>query len=315
MLAAHRFSEARHVAAHHRHALVFRPLTQPAALMAAGAAGVALALAVALVWRGVADGVTFAAFLSYLVAAALVAVAAVVGYWALALANLRYEIVDGALIIVWGLTRQVVPLATIERLVRGRALGLPRVAGLELPGWPCHVGRAVVLRLGEVLLYSTHRTPADILYVVTPQQVYGISPADQRGFIQALQAAVASVDALYEVRQEVVRLGPAAWPLWTDRFALLTLAAGTALALAATGVVFARYTALPAEVVLPFPQPGSVGEKRALLGVPVAAITVLLLNGGAGALLHRALRPVAYTLFLSALFIEALLLVAAVAAT
>ncbi len=315
MLAAHRFSEARHVAAHRRHAIVFRPLTQPATLMAAGAAGIALLLALALIWRGLADGVTFAAFLSYLVAAALLGVAAVAGYWAIALANLRYEIADGALIIVWGLTRQVVPLANIERLVRGRALGLPRVTGLELPGWPCHVGRAVVLRLGEVLLYSTHRTPADILYVVTPRQVYGISPADQRGFIQAIQAAVASVDAIYDVRQEVVRLGPAAWPLWTDRLALLTLAAATALALAATGVVFARYTALPIEVMLPFPQPGGLGEKRALLGIPVAAITVLLLNGAAGALLHRALRPVAYTLFLSAVFIEALLLVAAVAAT
>jgi len=315
VLAAHRFSEARHLAVHRRHAIVFRPLTQPATLMAAGAAGIALLLALALIWRGLADGVTFAAFLSYLVAATLLGVAAVAGYWAVALANLRYEIVDGALIIVWGLTRQVVPLANIERLVRGRALGLPRVTGLELPGWPCHVGRAVVLRLGEVLLYSTHRTPADILYVVTSQQVYGISPADQRGFIQAIQAAVASVDAIYDVRQEVLRVGPAAWPLWTDHFALLTLAVGSVLALAAAGVIFARYTALPAEVVLSFPEPGSLGGKRALLGIPVAALTVLLLNSGAGVLLHRALRPVAYTLLLSAVFVEALLLVAAVTAT
>jgi len=315
VLAADRFSEARHLAAHRRHAIVFRPLTQPATLMATGAAGVALVLALALIGRGLTDGITFAAFLSYLVAAVLIGVAAVAGYWAAALANLRYEIADGALIIIWGLTRQVIPLANIERLVRGRALGLPRVTGLELPGWPCHIGRAVVLRLGEVLLYSTHRTPADILYVVTPRQVYGISPADQRGFIQAIQAAVASVDALYDVRQEVVRLGPAAWPLWTDRVALLPRGAGAAPALSAPGVAAARPPAAPAEVVLPFPEPGSLGDKRALLGIPVAALTVLLLNAGAGALLHRALRPVAYALFLSAVFIELLLLIAALTAT
>lgn len=295
------------------HAAVFRPVVLQPALMAGGTAALALVLALALIVRGLLDGVTFAAFAAYVVALALLAVAALAGYWALALANLRYELADGTLAIVWGLTRQVVPLANMERVVRGRALGVPRVQGLELPGWPCHVGHARLPRLGEVLFYSTHRTPADILYLVTEQETYGLSPADPQAFIQALQTAMDENGS--ELRQEVIRHPLALLPAWTDRFGLAVAAAGALLALAAIGVVFARYTGIPARTVLPFPDDDHTGSKRALLGIPATAFLLLLLNTGAALNVHRLLRPIAYTLLLGGAFVEALLLVAALAAT
>ncbi len=117
-------------------ATVFRALPTPAATAATVAAVVALLLAFLLVWRAAGDGVTFASFLSYTVAVLLMGAAVILAGWAVALARLRYEVTYGTLTIVWGLTRQVVPLLEIERVVRGRALGLPVVEGLALPRLP-----------------------------------------------------------------------------------------------------------------------------------------------------------------------------------
>lgn len=299
----------------HSRAAAFRPTAagQPA-LMAAGVAAVGVLLAAALVLRAARDGVTFAAFASYLVAAVLLAVAALVGYWALALANLRYELEDGALVIVWGLTRQVIPLANMERVVRGRSQGVPRVQGLELTGWPCHVGRAWVPRLQQVLMYSTHRTPADILYLVTVHGTYGLSPANPQGFIRALQRAIErGADGPH--RQEVLRHPLALLPLWSDRAALAGMGLLFVLALAAVGIVFARYTAIPRETVLPFPEGNPATDKGALLGIPLAALALAALDIGGVVALHRSLRPIAYALLAGGIFVQALFLISALLAT
>ncbi len=293
---------------------VFRPVAaRLPALMAAGAAALGVVLALALVVRGAADGVTFAAFASYVVAAALLMLAGVAGYWAACLWNLRYEVTGGALVIVWGLTRQVIPLTNMERVVRGRSLALPRVRGLALPGWACHVGRARVSRLGEALIYSTHRAPADLLYLVTPTGAYGISPADSRGLIQALQTGMAG--ATTSVRQELRRDPLAALPVWTDRIALGAATVSAFLALAVVGIVFARYTGTPARTVIPFPDGDHIAGKRALLGIPLTAVAILLMDVLGAFALHHLVRPIAYLLLLGGLFAQLLLVVAALTAS
>ncbi len=296
------------------HARVFRAATQQQALMLAAIAAAALLLALLLIWRGASDGVTFAAFLSYSLAALLTGAALLAGYWAAALNGLRYEIAGGALTIVWGLTRQVVPLSEMERLVRGRALGMPRVHGIGFPGWPVAVGQARLPRLGQVLLSAAPRTPAELLYLVTTHETYGISPMDQQGLIAALQQAMATPELPHR-RQEVLREGIAGWPVWADRNALLIALAGLILALAAMAVVFAAYTGIPDRTVLPFPEEDRIGGKRALLGIPLVAAAVVALNTLTGLAMHRVLRPVAYLLLLGGIFVETLLLVAAIAAT
>ncbi|MFN8556921.1 MAG: PH domain-containing protein [Dehalococcoidia bacterium] len=282
--------------------------------MAVAAAGVAFVLALALIARGVAAGVTFAAFGSYAVAVVLLAVAAGAGYLALALFSLRYEVGEGAVIITWGFTRQVAPLAEVERVVRGRALGRPRIHGIELSGWACHVGRAMMPRVGPVLFYSTHQQPEEILYLVTARCAYGISPAEPQAFIQALQQA-AEEDNGADLRQELLRHPLAALPLWGDRIALALAAAGTVLGLAVVGLVFSRYDGLPQQTVIPFPDGPHAGSRRALLGIPATVVTLLILNIAGAFALHRVLRPLAYVLLCGNVFIQALLAVAALAAT
>jgi hypothetical protein len=270
-------------------------------------------LALAALARGFAEGINFAGFAAFVAALVLLGLAVTAGYWAWALNGLRYELDGGALNIVWGLTRQVVPLSHIERVVRGRSLGMPEVRGLDLPYWNCHIGRARVQRLGRVLFYSTHRAPEQILYLATPGQVYGISPMNPQGLIAALQAAIPEADD--GLRQGVLRHPLATLPAWADRFALATAALGTVIALAAVGVVFARYTGIPSRTVLNFPDGERVGDRTALLGIPATAMALLLLNLVAGLSLHRPLRPVAYTLLIGGLAPLSVLLVAAFTAT
>lgn len=295
-------------------ALVFRAASQQAALVAAGVAAGALLLALLLVVRGLTDGITFAAFLSYVVAMLLGLVAGLGGYWALAFNNLRYEVGDGALTIVWGLTRQVVPLAVMQRVVRGRALGLPRIEGFDLGSLPAHVGRGRVARLGDVLFYSTHRAPADILYIVTAEVSYGISPTAPQDLIRALQSAAEAAANFEPPRQELRRHPLAALPFWSDRFALTALCIAAVLALATMAVVFARYTAVPDRTIIAFPDTDSIGRKRALLAIPATAVSIFILNTAAALALHRPLRPVAYILLLGAIYVSALLIVASFAA-
>jgi hypothetical protein len=307
LLTAERLS-ATHTPAH---TAEFRAVdTRRPAALAAAVSLIAAALAVALIIRGIADGVTFAAFASYVIALVLLGAGAVAAYWALAIANLRYEVADGTLAIVWGFTRQVVPVASMERVVRGRALGQPRLRGLEIPGWGCHIGRARVRRLGRVLLYSTHRRPDDLLYVVTAGATYGLSPADQARLVRALQREAAKEPPI--VRQEAVRHPLAALAVWRDRFALTAAGVAAVLALAAIGVVFSRYAAIPAQTVIPFPAGDHTASKHALLAIPLAAFTVLVLDIGGMLALHRLVRPIAYLLVVGGVFVEALMLIAAI---
>jgi hypothetical protein len=292
---------------------IFRPDTSRPAAIAGGAAGIALLLALASLVRGLAEGINFAGFAALVLSLALLGLAGAAGYWAWALNNLRYELDDGALHIVWGLTRQVVPLAHIERVVRGRSLGMPAVRGLDLPYWGCHVGHARVPRLGEVLFYSTHRAPEEILYLVTPAQTYGINPRDPGSLIGALQALMPEVEE--DRRQEVLRSPLATLPAWADRFGAAAAALSIVLTLAVVGVVFARYTAIPSQTILNFPDGDRPGSKTALLGIPAAALALLLINLIVGVSLHRPLRPVAYTLVIGGLAPLTVLLVAAFTAT
>lgn len=290
---------------------VFPAAARPATLAATAISAAATLMALALLVRAVADGVTFAAFLSITVALVLVAGAAYAGYLAWALRGLRYEVEGGALVIVWGLSRQVIPLAHMRRVVRGRALGLPAVHGITLPGLPVAIGAGRVPKIGRVLFYSTHRTPEDLLYVLTTASSYGISPADQAGLIAVLQAAAPYADPAAGIRQEVVRHPLAALPLWSDRVALRAAAAGGVLALLVVAVIFARYTGTPDRTTIPFPDGDRIAAKSALLAIPATAIVLMLINTLTAFFLHRPVRPVAYMLLFGGIFVQTLLVAAA----
>lgn len=293
---------------------VFRPPPGPGLGIGAGAAAVALIVGLALLLHGLTAAVSFASFASDVVGVLLLLAGAMFAYWAYALYSLRY-IVDGdALIIVWGLTRQVIPVDAIERIVLGRKYGEPELRGVSWPG--CHIGRGRTPRIGSVLFYSAHRSPADIVYVATPAARYGISLSDARGLARTVQAAQETAVQTGEWPSNAPLVVPGQ-SLLLDPAALLMAAIALVAFLIAAGYIYARYPSLPSDLQLPYPAvagPARTGTRSELVRLPETALLWLLLGLGLGAAAHIRLRAVSYTLLAGAAFAECLYAIAALAA-
>ena len=101
---------------------------------------------------------------------------------------------------------------------------------------------------------------------------------------------------------------------WRDRPVQLALAAAAALALLATGIVFSRYAGFPDEIVLNFPETARTGDRSEILGIPAVAWAMLAGNGVLGLRFAGERRTVAYTVLGGLVFVEALLVAAALTA-
>lgn len=240
-----------------------------------------------------------AAFLGYAAAAALVALSVLFAFWTHALATLSYAIDRNGLLITWGPTRQVVPLGAIERLVPGTAVGVPGVHGVSWLGH--HVGRAEIDRVGEVMFYSTHQSPEQVLYVMTTERNYAISVEDPHAFAREIQVRQ-ELGPTTEVAHHVERTGAAAQSFWEDAWGRQVVLAALVLCLGLWAYVIARFGSLPPTLDLTFP-PGARGEliavssREALLALPRAATVLLLVNTAIGVFVHAHSRVAAYVLF------------------
>lgn len=250
----------------------------------------------------------------YLAAAAFFFMACLFTYWTFGCHTLRYVIDRNGLIIHWGLTRQVVPMDRIERLVPGRRLPEPRVEGVSWLGH--HIGLGQVEGVGDTLFYTTHRSREDLLYVVTPSQAYGLSVEDDALFARELQTRQGQ-GILYQLQQGPERHGLAGQPFWADRLAQ-GLAAGAILACALVfATVFSRYEGLSETMPLSFPSLGGItriASKEELLTLPTTAFGILLVNLILGYALHAWERVLGYLLLIGAIGLQLTFLAAAIIA-
>jgi hypothetical protein len=293
----------------------FKPPRALGSLVGGGLAAWAFAIAFALVLRALAEDISLGIIALYIVATIFFGIGLLFVYWTYSLGTLRYTLDRNALTITWGDIRQLVPIAQIERLVPGREMENPHIAGVSWLGH--HVGEGDVGGgIGKTLFYSTHRSPEDLLYVVTPQQSYAISVQDEVAFAEAVQAQQRA-GSLVAVPQAPDRLYLAAQPFWEDRTAQgLTLAA-FATFFAMFAYVFQQYPGLPETISLSFPQLDGVtrvGDKDELLRIPATGIGILLLNIALGFIAHAWERMVGYVLLLAAIAAQVILLAAAIIA-
>jgi hypothetical protein len=209
----------------------------------------------------------------------------------------------------------MVPMSQIERLVPGRELTNPHVAGVSWLGH--HIGHADVEGgIGNTLFYSTHRSPADLLYVVTPGQSYALSLDDEVAFAEAVQATQ-RLGSLVSVPQAPDRLYLAAQPFWEDRAAQGLALAAFATFFAMFAFVYQQYPGLPGTIPLSFPQLNGVtrvASKSELLKLPLTGIGLLLINLAVGFAAHSWERMVGYVLLVAAIGAEGILLAAAIIA-
>lgn len=293
----------------------FKPPRAIGSLVGGGLAAWCFALTVALVSRGLMQDVSLGVISLYVVATIFFLLGLLFAYWTYSLAALRYVLDRNALTIVWGDIRQLVPMSQIERLVPGRELENPQVAGVSWMGH--HVGRATVEGgIGDTLFYSTHRSPEDLLYVVTAEQSYAVSVEDEVAFAEAVQAQQ-RLGSLVAVPQTPDRLYLAAQPFWEDRIAQTLALAAAAVFFAMFAYVYQQYPGLSQSIELSFPQLDGVtrvGSKSELLKLPITGVGLLAVNLAVGFVAHSWERMVGYVLLLAAIGAEGILLAAAIIA-
>ena len=292
---------------------VFKPPSAIGVAYGAAISAVALLLGFGLLYNSLTRDPALVQLVPMLVGAFFLVLSATFAYWTWGCTSLRYVVDRNALQIRWGNVQQIVPIGNIEKLIPGEGDD-PQIEGVNWKGH--HVGRAEVASLGEVLFYSAHRTPSEVLYVLTPTQVYGISVPDPVFFAQTVQSNQ-SRGPLFEQRQAVHRWGIAAQSFWLDPFArTLTIALiGTFIAVLAYTLHI--YPGLSQSVPLRFPSLGGVvrvSDKSELLDIPRTAFGFFAVDFMLAVLLHNWERMVGYVLLLAGIAIQVMLLIAAIVA-
>ena len=234
-----------------------------------------------------------------------VLVAGYLCYRAICAFTLEYWVTRDGVILVWGLTQQIVPMGRIRRIQRGaQAVGVDRL-------WPWHWPYTERRRLwgvgvGVVNSYAT-RPLAEQIILVTDEECYGISPAEPEKFLEALQARYA-LGVARKLPLELRRPPLWTWPLWRDRAAQVLIAVGLIGLLLMFGALAFRYPSLPADVPLHFDvhgRPDRIAAKAGLFALPLIGLIAWLANGVAGVVLYRrGQRGAAYLLWAGAVLVE-----------
>ena len=291
----------------------FRPPTATGTLYGLAMTAFALLVGGALLYRGLEMDVQLAQLLPLLIGAGLLCLGFLFAYWTWGCHSLRYVVDRNALSIRWGNVQQIVPLTSIEKLIPAG----PDAVQIEGVNWAGHhVGRGDVADVGEVLFYSAHRSPNEVLYVVTPTESYGISVPDHVFFAQTVQSNQ-SRGPLFEQRQVVRRWGVGAQSFWLDPVARLLTIVLVASFVVVLGYVADMYPGVTQSVALRFPSLGGVvrvADKSALLDIPRSAFGFLAVDLVLAVLLHSWERMVGYVLLLAGIAIQVMLLVAAIVA-
>ena len=291
----------------------FQPARFTGVASGGGVAAVAVLLAAVLMAFAIGWDISTAKFLAFVGVFTLLAVAALFGYWTYALLTLGYDLNQEGVTIRWGLLRQFVPLGSIQRFVPGREARLPQVQGVNW--WGYHVGRGTVEGLGETLFYSSHRSPWDAVYVVTPGIAYAISPENHVRFAMELQHLLreTSPDESGSARPRVTYPALVVHPFWLDRFGQLLALTAVAANVALFGFICGVYPGLADRLNLAFPPVGGIDlrPKDELFQIPLTALALLAVSLAAALAVHKWERAASHLLLAGALFTQGVLWVAA----
>lgn len=227
-------------------------------------------------------------------------------YWVYGLAGSGYELDRNALVILWGPSKQVIPIGDIERVFGGDEIrGKIRFYGA---GWPGHwVGYGEITDSGDTLFYATE-SPRKQIFVATPGLVYGISPANREEFLASLQERL-QMGPTQAVEQSSRRPSILEWGIWQDRLGLALIGAATVALVALFGLLSFYFPALPLLVPLRFCASGSptrLAPRADLFLIPLIGLVSLLVNGALGGLLYRRDRVASYLLWGGSLVVQLL---------
>lgn len=239
--------------------------------------------------------------------------AALFGYWTFGCLRLKYALNEGNLIIRWGPTRHVVPVSLIERAFAGdEAEARFKVRGLNWTGY--HVGWSRLSSIDKVIFYSTHRSPRELVYIVTPGLSYGISPPNPRAFMSELREMKQRLSGP-QPKPKIERWFVLRLPVWKDRYAHFVMLAGFAVNVALFAYVTYYFPSLPELLPMHFTVLGEVdliGVRMEVLKLPAMAFFVFASNLAAFLVLHARERVAAYLCLVAGVFVQVVFWVATV---
>jgi hypothetical protein len=248
----------------------------------------------------------------------LLAVAAAFAFWTWACVTMNYMVGPSGVTIRWGPIRHQIPITRIEAITAGRLEQNPRVRGVGWYGY--HIGRGRAGNFEDVLFFSTHRSPKEIVYVSTAETAYAISPRDPARFASEIQrfyqAAVGNGD-IASGEPTVERDLVASHPVWSDRTAQALGFAGIVLNLALWGYICANYPDLSNQITIEFPPVGDITTLQSrdeIFKIPGAATAILGINLVASLLFQPRERAATYLLLTGSVLIQMAFLLAAVVA-
>lgn len=234
-----------------------------------------------------------------------VLVLGLLGYFAWAAKNLRYELDDKNLIIRWAFNKKVVPFASIRGFNRMVGTSAAKVVGASLPGF--HLGSFTnPTGKGSINLFAT-RLWGDILLIRTKWEVVGITPENPEEFLEDLSQHVHDLqpDNLTGDEREVAAFSP-----WRQKHFLAVMGL-TAVIIIGTGLyLFNTIPNMPSQIPMHYnlygqvDRYGSPSELWVPYGIGVSVVLFLsLLNGVVAKNNKTSAYLMAYTsLFIALLF-------------
>lgn len=239
-----------------------------------------------------------------------VPLAGLVVYRLYGLLSATYRLDRNGFYLAWGLAREQIPLADLER---------PRLI-LDVPGrwlpheglwWPgCVVGQGWVEGVGRVDFFAT-TPPQGMVLLSAGERHLVISPPDPVGFVEAFTQAVrlGSLEPIPAISQRPDFLFNR---VWADRVARLLIALGLALSLLLLGYLALRAPDLPPRVAFGFDPAGSPDRwapPGRLLLLPLIGGLCWVVDLAAGMWLYRreSDRLLAYVVWGAAAFVGLLL--------
>jgi hypothetical protein len=152
-----------------------------------------------------------------------------------------------------------------------------KFTGLPLPNW--WIGDGFHPALGQVRFCSNAPLKQQLI-IVTPDMNYAISPADVEGFVEAFRVRF-EMGPTQTVQPAHLMPAIMRWPFWSDRLAhtLVLIAIGLNALLFAG--CFARYPALPPQLVLHFDPSGApdrFGPLNQIFGPAIIALQLFVIN-------------------------------------
>ena len=272
--------------------------------------GLIALLLVLVVWnvQGILGGaINLVAFERGMVATLCLLLLCLVAYRTYGILSLQYVVSRDGVIIRWAGIRHFLPMRAIERVVPASDVEERTLFwGLAWPG--CWVGKIRVRRLGTGRAYGT-LPPSRQLLIITSDALYGISPADARGFLAGFRIRQ-ELGALHPWEPRREESGVIIWPVWSDRYVQLTLLAAFMANLALFGYICAIYPSLSPILPLYFDAMGRVvrlGTRIEVLSLPGIGMILALVDTALGTFLYWKERTCARFLFGFAALIQLLI--------